>query len=202
MVNKRLPPEELFNTPEDYYSEETLNQYAHSKTMIHIQEKITKRALDIIQAEPPALILDVGMGCGFSSSYLYINNFEVVGIDLMFDMLNYYDIPELNPINADMRCIPLRDGAFDYIISISAFQWILNKKNKNNRIETLKTIAQKFNALLKPNGKAVIQFYPLNLDFMKEIGSIFADYGSFRGNFVVDNPEGGPKRKIFLYLEK
>lgn len=201
MVNK-LPPEELFNSPEEYYSDKNLDQYAHSKSMIHIQEKITKRALEIIQAEPPALILDVGMGCGFSSSYLYLNNFEIVGLDLMFEMLNYYDIAELNPINADMRNIPLRDGIFDYIISISAFQWILNKHNKNTRIETLKTIAIKFNNLLKPNGKAVIQFYPLKLDFMKEIGAIFADYGHFQGNFIVDNPEGGPKRKIFLYLEK
>ncbi len=199
---KKLPPEEYYNKPEDYYEGEVLEDYTHSKALMRIQEKITKRAVEIIQAKTPSLILDVGSGAGFSSSYLYLNGFNVIGIDLIFDMLNAYDIRELNPINSDMKLLPFRKNTFDHIISISAFQWIINKLSEEERAKVLKKVANDFNLLLKPGGKAIIQFYPLEEEVLKEIGLIFADYGFFKGNFLIDNPDSNVKRKIFLYLEK
>ncbi|MHA1341181.1 MAG: class I SAM-dependent methyltransferase [Promethearchaeota archaeon] len=198
---KILPPEELYNHPEDYYKGDVLKQYTHSKSLMRIQERITKRALDIIKAEPPSLILDLGAGCGFSTTYLYLKGFTVVNLDLIFEMLVEYDISELNPVNSDMRFLPFRENSFDYVVSISAFQWIINKMERNKRNEVLKRIAIDIRSILKPKGKCVIQFYPIEESILKEIGEIFADYGKFKGNFIIDNPKSGVKRKIFLYLE-
>ena len=44
---KKLPPEELYNTPEEYYQGDILEDYTESKSMMRIQERITKRALKI-----------------------------------------------------------------------------------------------------------------------------------------------------------
>lgn len=198
---KRLPPEDQFESPEEYYDEENLYNYTHSKSLMWIQEKITRRALEIIDAEPPALILDVGMGCGFSTTYLMLNDFDVVGIELIYEMLIQYDLTELNPVNGDMRCLPFRERSFDYIFSISAFQWIINKLKPKKRDLVLKNAAIMFRTLLKPGGKAILQFYPSDESVLKDIGAIFADHGGFSGNFVIDNPKGSPKRKIYLYLE-
>ncbi|MHA1730129.1 MAG: class I SAM-dependent methyltransferase [Promethearchaeota archaeon] len=208
---KKLAPEYFYESPDEYFSGETLQNYLHSKSMMRIQEKITKRALEIVGAKGdifPSLVLDVGMGCGFSTSYLYLKNFHVIGVDLIYDMLAEYDIRELNPINTDMNYLPFRTNTFKYIFSISTFQWIFNKKDLGERNNIIKNIAECFNSLLKPKGKVVIQFYPStnNLseeqELLKEIGIIFADSGDFSGNFIIDNPNLGVKRKIFLYLKK
>ncbi|MHA1821153.1 MAG: class I SAM-dependent methyltransferase [Promethearchaeota archaeon] len=200
-ARKKLPPEEDYKRPEDYYRGKVLRDYAHSKSLMRIQERITKRALKLINAEPPALILDIGMGCGFSTSYMYLTNYTTVGVDLIYDMLVQYPIQELNPVNADMKYLPFRSASFDYITSISAFQWIINKIKGAEREKILKNIANKINDLLKPGGKAIIQFYPSDKEDLKEIGRNFADYGKFKGNFIIDNPDS-VKQRIFLYLEK
>ena len=199
---KKLPPEAEYDSPEEYYKDDILDGYTHGKSLMRIQERITKRALEIIQAEQPCLILDIGMGCGFSTSYLYLMGYDVVGIDLLFGMLDEYEIPELNPINSDMKLLPFRDNSFDYIMSISAFQWIIDKYDTNIRAEILKSVAKSFNRILKPKGKIVIQFYPLHQEMIKEIGTIFSDVGGFTGNFIIDNPDSSVKRKLYLYLEK
>ena len=201
-IAKKIPPEQDFNSPEEYYSEAVTDAYTHSKALMRIQEKITKRALEILDAESPALVLDIGMGCGFSTSYLYLLGYDVTGIDIIYDMLSTFEIPELNPVNADMKNIPFRDAQFDYIISISAFQWLLNKIGATERRALLIEAAKQMNRLLKSGGKAIIQFYPLNQEGIKEIGEIFADFGHFEGNFIIDNPEGTTKRKLFLSLKK
>ncbi|MBD3353042.1 MAG: methyltransferase domain-containing protein [Candidatus Lokiarchaeota archaeon] len=199
---KRLPPEDMYKSPKDYYTYEVMQNYMHSKSMMWIQEKITKRALELLDAEVPSLILDLGMGCGFSTSYLYMMGYDVIGIELIYQMLVEYNIWELNPINADMKCLPLRGNTFDFIISISAFQWLINKLDDDELSSILKNIASVFYNLLKSKGKAVIQFYPSSDAKLQMIGRIFADYGHFKGNFIIDNPQGGPKKKIYLYLEK
>lgn len=200
---KKLPPEEFFDSPNLYYAGERLYDYTHSKSMMRIQERITKRALELIgNPENNCLILDCGCGCGFSASYLFLNKYTIIGVDLIFEMLVEYDIRELNPINSDMKFLPFRSKSFDFIISISAFQWIINKMEPVMRLEILKRLALNFNFLLKEKGKAIIQFYPINEGALREIGKIFADHGNFSGNFIIDNPKSAAKRKTFLYLEK
>ena len=46
---KRKRPEELFENVRDYFNPEQINKYAKSKSMMRIQEKITSRALEILE---------------------------------------------------------------------------------------------------------------------------------------------------------
>ncbi len=195
-------PEEYAKDPTEFYTSKRVNEYAQSKSLMRIQERISKRALEIAQIEPPARILDLGMGCGFASTHMFLNKFQVVGIDLNLLFLSYYEIQNLNPIQSDMRDIGFKPGSFDLIFSISAIQWVLAEKNETKRIKFLRKIANQCDLILNPKGKIIFQFYPKSDTSMHEIGKIFNSTGQFNGNFIIDNPDNPKKRKIFLYLEK
>jgi len=72
------------------------------------------------------------MGAGFSSVPLYLKGFTIIGIDLIWDMLVEYNIPELNPIAGNMQNLSFRENTFDFIFSVSAFQWTLSKNRMIN----------------------------------------------------------------------
>ncbi|TFH28924.1 MAG: class I SAM-dependent methyltransferase, partial [Promethearchaeota archaeon] len=165
-------------------------------------EGITKRSLEILKATSPALILDVGMGCGFASIYLKLNGYRCVGIDLNRLFLTYYSLVDVNPSQADMRYIGMRSESVDYILSISAVQWLMAEENLQKREKDLQLFAEFCARVLKPRGKLLIQFYPKSDKMMDELGHIFKLTGCFIGNFIIDNPYSPKKRRIFLFLEK
>ena len=200
---KRKRPEENYNDVRDYYNKENISRYATSKNIMKIQEKITIRALELLDLRKnDALILDAGCGPGFTAMYLDAIGFKVVSLDIISDFLNYYNIKQLNPIVADMCLPPFKSGIFDAVISISALQWIYkdihDKVNRNKFINLTKS----FERILKPESKIVIQFYPKNEIIMKDIGKIFKEHSTLKGTFVIDNPNNAKKRKIYLYLKK
>ena len=170
---------------------------------MRIQEKITIRALEILELKQERLlILDAGCGPGFASAYLKEIGHDVVALDVIYEFLGFYDIKEFNPIVSDMSSTPFRNESFDAIISISALQWIYREINNKIMKEKLVNLAQSLFNVLKPNSRAIFQFYPKNNDIMEEIGKIFADNTKFMGNFVIDNPNNPKKRRIFLLLTK
>jgi 18S rRNA (guanine1575-N7)-methyltransferase len=197
-------PEEQFKDISDYFRGDVLNKYANSKSVMKIQERITIRALEILNLEKKnnILILDAGCGPGFTSFYLKEIGYNVVTLDIIYDFLKCYDIKDLNPITADMCFSPFKPCSFDAIISISALQWIFtdvyNISMRNKVINLFGT----FEKILKSNSKMVFQFYPKTDEIMKEIGKIIADNTSLDGNFIIDNPDSPKKRKIFLFLKK
>jgi 18S rRNA (guanine1575-N7)-methyltransferase len=195
-------PEEIAGDPLQFYTQEEVQDYAQSKSMMRIQEKITQRILSIAQISPPAQILDLGMGCGFSTSAMFLRGYRTVGLDLSILFLRYLPIPELNPVHADMRQIPFAPASFDAIVSVSAIQWLLAEKNVIRRSNQLQYLATTTAELLRPGGKIILQFYPKSDDIMKELGAIFADIGKYNGTFIVDNLDSPKKRKIYLYCER
>lgn len=195
-------PEEWARNPLDFYTKERVKEYAESKSLMRTQVKITERVMNLAQISPPALILDLGMGCGFASTHLQFQGYRTIGLDLNHMFLNYYDIPNLNPIHADMRHFHFKPHTFDLIISISAIQWVLAERKYKKRHRFIKEIFTACNACLKPNGKIIMQFYPKSDESMKEFGGVISDLGFFTGNFIVDNAHSPKKRKIYLYLEK
>ena len=199
---KHERPEEFAGDPLEFYTSKRVNEYAQSKALMRIQERIAKRALEIAQIEPPARVLDLGMGCGFASTYMLLNHFQVVGIDINFLFLTYYNIQKLNPLQTDMRDMGFRKNSFDLIISISAIQWILAEKKEIKRLKFLKSLADQCSIILNHGGKIVFQFYPKSDSAMHEVGKVFSDTEKFNGNFIIDNPDNPKKRKIYLYLEK
>ena len=200
---KRKRPEEEYEKVSDYFKGETLRNYASSKTMIRIQEKITKRALGLLNLKnKDALILDAGCGPGFAAIYLKEIGYRIVALDLISEFLNFYEINDINPINSDMCFTPFKPNTFDAIISISALQWVFRDINNKNMHSLLKNLSKSFFHILKPNSRIVIQFYPKSKDLMDSIGKIIANNTEFTGNFVIDNPNHNKKRKIFLLLDK
>jgi len=200
---KRKRPEEEYEKVSDYFKGNVLVQYANSKNIMRIQEKITKRALELLNLKKDdALILDAGCGAGFAAIYLKEIGYRIVALDIISEFLNVYDIKELNPINADMCFPPFKPNTFDAIISISALQWVFRDINNRLMHLMLKNLSKSFFKILKPKGRAIIQFYPKNNELMKRIGKIITDHTDFDGKFIVDNPNRQKKRKIFLLLSK
>jgi len=200
---KRKRPEEIYSDVSDYFKGEVLEQYASSKSIMKTQEEITIRALELLNLKrDDALILDAGSGPGFTAMYLNEIGYKTVAIDLISSFLNYYDIKELNPIEADMCFPPFKPNTFDAIISISALQWIYRDNNNEQMNLMLKNLSKSFFQILKPNSRVVIQFYPKSKKILENIGKIIAENTAFHGNFIVDNPNSQRKRKIYLLLNK
>ncbi|MFX1418418.1 MAG: class I SAM-dependent methyltransferase [Promethearchaeota archaeon] len=200
---KKKRPEEIYKNPSDYFKGETLSHYSTSKSMIRIQERITKRALELLNLKKKdALILDAGSGPGFAAMYLREQGYKTVTLDVITEFLNYYDINDLNPINADMCFPPFKPNIFDAIISISALQWVYRKSNDKLMQAQLTYLAKSFYIILKPNTKVVFQFYPKSKEVLDGISRIFLNVTKFSGTFIIDNPNSAKKRKVFLVLEK
>ncbi len=200
---KRKRPEELYNKVTDYFKGEILTEYANSKSMMRSQEKITLRALELLDLKKKeVLILDAGCGPGFAAMYLREMGYRTVALDLISEFLKYYDIKYLNPVNADLCFPPFKSGIFDAIISISALQWIYRNLINDQMHLLLKSLCKSFFQILKPKSCVIFQFYPKNTEIMESIGKIFKNNSAFSGNFIIDNPNRQRKRKIFLLLKK
>lgn len=200
---KRKRPEEIYTNVSDYFRGEILSQYANSKSMMKIQEKITTRALGLLDLrKKDALILDAGCGPGFAAMFLKEKGYRTVALDIISEFLNYYNIKDLNPIIADMCFNPFKSNTFDAILSISALQWIFRDLKNNQMHFLLNNLSKSFFQILKPNSRVVIQFYPKNNDIMEKIGRIITKNTDFTGNFIIDNPNSQKKRKIYLLLNK
>ena len=200
---KRKRPEDTYRTVFDYYDSKEVSKYAESKSLMNIQEKITIRALEILElTEKNVLILDLGCGPGFAGLYLNEIGYKVVSIDILLNFLQYYDIKELNPVQGDMSFLPFKPLTFDAIISISALQWLHRTYNMKATINLIKSLAEDSYKILKPSSKAIFQFYPKNDAIMNEIGKAFIESTQFEGGFIIDNPNSAKKRQIFLFLKK
>ncbi|MFX0019198.1 MAG: class I SAM-dependent methyltransferase [Promethearchaeota archaeon] len=200
---KKKRPEEFFEDVKDYYNSENIRNYAKSKNMMRIQEKITIRALELLEIGASRIrILDAGCGPGFVALYLKELGFDIVALDIILEFLKFYNLNEVNPIAADMSYLPFKSNSFDAIISISALQWIFRDINNRKMEDLLIKLTKSFYKALKNNCKAVFQFYPKNTKIMEKVGNIFRDNTNFKGNFIIDNPNNPKKRKVFLLLKK
>jgi 18S rRNA (guanine1575-N7)-methyltransferase len=200
---KKKRPEEIFNNAPDYFRGEILERYATSKSIMKIQEKITIRALEILNlSDDDKFILDAGTGPGFAAIYLNEIGYKTVAIDIISMFLNYYDIKNLNPIASDMCFPPFKPHIFDAIISISSLQWIYKDINDKSMEDQIINLAKSFYLILKPKKKAIFQFYPKSKEILDRIGKIFLKETKFIGHFIIDNPKSPKKRKIYLILEK
>ena len=199
MSPQKKPPEERYSDPRDYFEGEILTSYINSKSMMHIQEQIAKRLLEISGASPPRLILDLGMGAGFSSVPWFLKGFTIIGIELIWDMLVEYPIAELNPIAGNMLNLLFRDDTFDNVFSVSAFQWAL-KKNGEINTPALTYMAQNLHRIVQNQGICVFQLYESSKIMLDSVYSIFKAEG-FEGKYIIDNPQSKKKKKTYLRIE-
>jgi len=200
---KKQRPEETFGSVIDYFDESRCSEYSQSKSMMRIQRRITLRALELLEIpKGNLLILDAGCGPGFTSFYLNDLKYTLIALDLIPYFLKYYDMRIINPISADMCFLPFKPSIFDAILSISALQWVYREINNQKMNFNLINLIKSFYNVLKPNSKAIFQFYPKNTAIMDSIGKIITNNSRFKGNYIIDNPENPKKRKVFLMLQK
>ncbi|MFX1375836.1 MAG: class I SAM-dependent methyltransferase [Promethearchaeota archaeon] len=200
---KRKRPEEEYERASDYFKGDNLMHYATSKSMMKIQQKMTIRALDLLDLrKDEALILDAGCGPGFAAMLLKEKGFKIVALDIIIEFLHYYEIKDLNPIASDMNFFPFKSNIFDGIISISAFQWILRNIYDKNMISKVRNLVKSLYSILKPHSKAVIQFYPKSNAIIDAMGKLISKNTNFDKSYIIDNPKNPKKRKIYLVLKK
>lgn len=205
-----------------YYYGENAQEYANSNWMARNQIKTSERILQLLEdsniggnleLDPEyQLILDLGCGTGFSSVLFEDHNFNMVGIDLSFDMLlknleqqktiedneQIIKIPR-NIICAAIQRLPIRPNIFHHIISISAFNFILeNISDKKAIQQLLHHIVENLALILKENGRIIIEFYPKESEISYYLESFSK---KFEGGLVIDNPKGRKEQK-FLILRK
>lgn len=202
-VVKKKRPEEQYENVIDYFQGDILTNYAKSKSIMRIQEKITIRAMEILDLKTnEKLILDAGCGPGFASIYLEQIGYKVVALDIISEFLYFYNIKELNPVVADLCLLPFKANTFNAIISISALQWIYKEINNKAMQLSLINLAMSIEKILKPKSKAIFQFYPKDNLIMETIGKFFTEKTNLKGKFIIDNPKNPKKRRIFLLLYK
>jgi len=185
-------PEERFTNPEEFYNEEEAERYSKSSGMKRAQEEIAARLIELMGAKLPARVLDVGCGTGFSADFLRSVGFDVRCVDRAKAMVAKARERGLDVIEGDAAELEhhFKENEFDYIISISAMQWVRD----------FKKAAASLYYVLKPGGKAGVQFYPKSEQELKSFESAFMR--KFGVDITIDNPDNPRKRTIFAVLSK
>jgi 18S rRNA (guanine1575-N7)-methyltransferase len=172
-------------------------------------DKLQDNEEDGIQIEDPYLILDLGCGTGFSSEVLIENNFNVIGVDILPDMLGkareknkfFRNQRMRGLILADVRNLPFKINVIDHIISISSYNFILHGKDGyGEKVQLLNKTARDLSKVLKKRGRAIIEFYPKNEEELNIFNKSFINNG-FNGYMVKNNPTQ-KSGQIFLLLKK
>ena len=175
---------------------------SHRKNAIrNIQRKITARALGLLAVEPPARLLDGACGFGFSGELAKEVGFDVSGFVIDGAMVEQAKKIGINAVVGDLVRIPFADSSFYCAISISGLQWLGAEKSAKEAAAEYGICAREFFRVLRPNGRAVIQFYPLDEKEAMLAGRQFANAG-FAARLQIDSSDNPKKRKVFIVAKK
>ncbi|XP_050208105.1 18S rRNA (guanine-N(7))-methyltransferase RID2 [Mercurialis annua] len=197
---------ELLAPPEIFYDESEARKYTSSSRIIEIQAKLSERALELLALPEdgvPRLLLDIGCGSGLSGETLTESGHQWIGFDISESMLNVAVEREVKGdlLLGDMgQGLPLRPGAIDGAISISAVQWLCNadKSSHEPRLR-LKAFFGSLYRCLARGARAVFQVYPENTA-QRVLILKSAMQAGFAGGVVVDYPHSTKSRKEYLVL--
>lgn len=188
-------PEEMYGEPSLYYTADEVERYARSGGIQKTQQKIAERILELLKLKS-GRILDLGCGPGYTMEVYKNAGFDVLGLDILSNMLNKAREKGLNCIQGNMKDLPVifKRDEFDGVVSASALQWL-------KQAQDVEQVARGIYYVLKEKGKFVIQFYPKSQDEMMKTAKIFKNAG-FEGQIIVDNPHNPIKRVIFIVMQK
>ncbi len=183
-------------TPEEFYQTEDGQHHATTSGMRRVQTLLAKRLEELLEITQPGKHLELGISAGFSAEYFQEKGHKVEGIDVAENILEITKEKGFKANVGDMRDLKniYKEGEFDTVSSISALQWL------KGDAKDLKKVAEGIYHVLKPNGKAGIQFYPKDNIELDTVKKAFADH--FDGGVVIDNPENPRKRRIYVILKK
>ncbi|MCK9292480.1 MAG: methyltransferase domain-containing protein [archaeon] len=202
---KLITPEQEFENPNAFYTQQEVKRYENNSGMKRSQITLTKIALSISGINlnnKKIFILDVGCGTGFSLEYLKDLGFiNLKGIDPSLEMIKIAKDKGFLVEDLGFEDLNKIKNKFDLIISISALQWVIANKRELLLKNLIKKIGKGLYNLLNVNGKAVIQFYPESEIVFKDISSSFNRCG-FSVQEYIYNSDSLKKRKYFLILFK
>jgi SAM-dependent methyltransferase len=196
----------------DFYFGERAEFYAKSKWMARNQMRSTHRALVLLEdpriggelliSPEHILILDLGCGSGFSTHIIESEGFQVIGLDNSFDMLEK-QMERTAPFKRNLVCglieaLPFRKNTVDVMISISAFNFILENVPQREKRKKLRKVSQSISEILSSNGRCIIEFYPKKEDIPLYLDSL----KNFEGGMVVDNPHQRKEQKFLILRSK
>lgn len=193
---KTVRPEEIHEDPLDYFDTFEVEKYSHSTGMQRAQERVAQRILELIELPKTAKILDMGCGVGYTTQFYVHRGYEVVGLDINTNMLEYAKQKGLNVVRADMREIShiFDSGSFQGIVSASALQWL-------TRAEDLRQVANGINHVLSKEGRGAIQFYPKSDLDLSMAHKEFLRAG-LKTEVIVDVTQNQKKRTSYLLFSK
>ncbi|MFQ5406241.1 MAG: class I SAM-dependent methyltransferase [Candidatus Micrarchaeia archaeon] len=188
-------PENRFSALDFYESGEGVS-HVETNAVRRIQRALTLRALQLVMFPIDQKILDAGCGSGYSLDVLNEVGYSAQGFDLSPKLVGLAKAKGLEVKVGDLTDVPFPTASIGGIISISALQWIL-KGNDTDKKKNVKRAAQEFKRVLRPRGKAVVQFYAESVFDEELVRKVFEKQG-FKAELVVDNPQNKRKRKVFL----
>lgn len=191
-IKPRKRPEETGDARK-YYDSEAGGAYAQSHAIERIQRELTLKALSIALFPFGSKILDAGCGSGYSLEILKAVGYETAGFDISLAMVRLSKGKGFNAKVGDLRKIPFPAKSFDGIISISALQWV--------SLEESGKVAAEFKRVLRPKGRAVVQFYPKSEEELLDWGRTFRKAG-FGVVVKQEGLDSRTKRRVFLALSK
>lgn len=125
-------------------------------------QKFILRLLDYLKPKPGSHILDVACGRGRHSRFLATGGFDVTGIDLSFDSIEYakqFEKENLHFYQHDMR-LPMWANYFDYAVNFfTSFGYFATRREHDDAV---RTIAKS----LKSEG--ILLFDYLNVHYVEE----------------------------------
>jgi SAM-dependent methyltransferase len=125
-------------------------------------QKFILKLLEYLKPPANSRILDVACGRGRHSKFLAMQGFDVTGIDLSFDSIEYakqFEKENLHFYQHDMR-LPMWSNYFDYAFNFfTSFGYFATRREHDNAIGT---IAKS----LKPGGVALFDY--LNVHYVEE----------------------------------
>ena len=142
----------------EWFGQEYLDLYAHR------DEDEAERHIDFVERfvarsgsgdTQPKRVLDLACGAGRHTAALRRRGHAAVGADLSVTLLAHP--PHFPPrVAGDMRCLPFRDGSFDWVLNFFTSFGYFERERENFRV--LEEIVR----LLRPGGRFLIDF--LNRD--------------------------------------
>ena len=174
-----------------------------------IQQELTEKMLGLMnvgeEGDSQPMMLDVGCGHGWSLTVPALRGFCVTGVDLDLQALSviqhkitcrYFPPGSVHAVRTDIiNGLCFKENTFDWAISVSFLQWMCVG---NRSSETLDRFFSSLGSVLKPEGKAGVQFYPRNAGDVGKVISLAGRY--FKGALVSDFPHLDRGRKLFLVL--
>ena len=203
-MRKVITPEEEYEDPNYFYTEEEASRYNSNSGMNRAQIKLTEMALELaeIDLDKNIEILDIGCGTGFSMEYLKSLGYRNIdGIDPSREMVKIAKQKKLNVRIGGFEDLRRISKKYGLIISISALQWVMANKEGLELKNIIKKIGKQLFRLLKQEGSCVIQFYPQSKNEFEDVYSAFSRC-DFYVKKVIISKESVKKRRFFLILRK